>query len=196
MTDRFSPAALVKEAWDSLRQRTVVGAEPHDWAARLTLLVLPAAGLGVSIWLDWSIRDSGSLIAGLSLLAAALFAIVPQFAAWRQRLTERARPSEGIAQRKLDEVVAHTLLAAVVAIGLVAIAVVLGNISTPVEGSLEVVVPWVARILTGIMVGGGTYLILTMMLVVNLLFDAYRDANGLAERAAGGDERWRDQDAA
>lgn len=196
MTDRFSPVALMRAAWESLRQRTVVGSERRDWAARLTLLLLPGAGLGISLWLDWSIRDPGALIAGLSLLAAALFAIVPQFAAWRQRLTERARPTEGVARRKLDEVVAHTLLAVVVTVGLTAIAVVLSNISAPAEGSPTVVIPWISRVLTGLMVGGGTYLILTMMLVVNLLFDAYQDANGLSGRSTGDDRRWRDEDAA
>lgn len=196
MTDRISPIALAKTAWSSLRVRAVVGTERPDRTARVILAGLPALGFGVSLWLDWLVRDSAALIAGFSLLPAALLAVVPQFAAWRQRLTDRSRKTDGLAQRKLDEAVAHTLLVVVVSIVLAAVAIVLSNITEPTPASPSVVLPWVARVLTGLMVAGGAYLLLSLMLVVNLLFDAYQDATGSGGRSEGQDSRWRDEDAA
>lgn len=178
MSDRFSPVALMVNAWGSLRVRSAVGHERPDWTAIVALAGLPA-GLGVlSFWQGWVFRETGSLVAAFALLSAAQVAIVPQFASWRQRLSERARASEGIARRKVDEAVSNLLLSVVVCVLLTVLAVVLANIAPP--SGPDDPLALTARLLTGVMCAGACYLVLTILLIVNLLFDAYQDANGLA----------------
>lgn len=194
MTDRFSPRPLLRGAWGSLRARAHVGTERRDWAAISVLAGLPLL-LGVASWYwGWSIRATDPLIGGYSLLAGVLLAGVPQLAAWRQRLTDRSRAADGVAKRKLDEAVAHTLLGVLTSTALAAVSVVLGNISVPGADRPDVVIPAVARGFTTVIVVGSAYLVLTLVLVVNLVFDAYEDANSTpSERGHG---RWTDHGAA
>lgn len=180
MTDRFSLIPLATEAWGSLRRRASRGHELRDWPAILTLIILPVIAATAVVWQQWTIQNPESLVAGLSLLAAALLAVVPQFASWRQRLTERSKAVEGVARRKIDEAVTHTLLGVVLSVGIAFLAVILANsrYTTP-YGDKSMLLPWVEVGAGAITAAGGTYLVLTILLIVNLLFDAYQDANGL-----------------
>lgn len=198
MSDRFNPFPLLLDAWGAIRVRATVGHEHRDWAALVVLGLLPL-GLGFwSVWSNWVIRDSSSLIAGFSLMAASLVAVIPQLASWRQRLTDKNSRVDGVGRRKLDEAVSHTLVGVVASIILAVLAVVLSNIVTPSQDGTDprIALPWAARLITGGLVGGGAYLILTLLLVVNLLFDAYRDANGLGRGNRRLDDWAEDENAA
>lgn len=193
MTDRFSLFPLAAHAWGSLRRRAAVGRERRDWPAILTLTMLPLSAAYISVRFGWTVQHSESLVAGFSLLAASLLAVVPQFAAWRQRLTDRDKRGEGVARRKIDEAVTHTLLGVVVSVGLAALAVVLTNTTTTTpQGTESMLWPWAEAGATAVIMAGGTYLVLTMILVVNLLFDAYQDANGLTAARNEHPEAWED----
>lgn len=190
MTDRFDPRPLVSRALGSMRRRSQVGQEPRDWAALFVMVVAPS-GLGFISWaFAWSVRSADSLVAGFSLLAAALLAVVPQLAAWRQRLTDRDRGSEGVARRKLDEAVSNTLVGVLVSIVLAVLSIIIANIIVPsTPNGIDIAYPEVVRLLTAILATGGAYLALTLLLVVNLLFDAYSDANSSPSQQQD-DRRW------
>jgi hypothetical protein len=195
--DRFNPIPLVIASFGALRRRSVVGREPRDLIALFVLVVVPVAvGIG-SFTLGWVLRDAGALISGFSLLAGSLLGAVSQFASWRQRLAERNKALDGVACRKIDEAVYNALVAAVASVLLAGLSVVVANVALPpVSGDTSgVLIPVAARVLTAVLAVGGSYLVLTLILVINLFFDAYRDAYGLnkseatAEREA---KRWRD----
>lgn len=178
MTDRFSPRHLAARALGAVRVRQSSGEEPLDVIAIGILLGIPTVLFITSFTLDWAIRDTDGLVAGFSLLAASLLAVVPQLSAWRQRLAERALPAEAVAHRKLDEATANTLLGVIVSISLAGLSVVLGNIIVPsTPEAHDTALPVVTRVATALLVGGGAYLLLTVLLVVILMFDAYEDAN-------------------
>jgi hypothetical protein len=133
--------------------------------------------------MDWALREAGSLVGGLALLAAALLAVVVQLAVWRQRLTDRSQARDGVARRSLDEAVANTLLSAVTCVLLAGLGVIEANILIPKTGE-GTVLPLPAKLITALVVGGCTYLVLTFILIVNLMFDAYVNANGLERKPA------------
>lgn len=194
MTDRFNPGPLIVRAFNEMRRRSQIGEEPPDRLSRLILIALPLIMGFTSWWFAWSVRSADSMVAGFSLLAAALLAVVPQLASWRQRLSDRNRASEGVARRKLDEAVANTLVGVLASIALALVSVILANIVIPSSPSAgDAAYPEVARLLTASLVAGGTYLGLVILLVVNLLFDAYTDAS--ADSQSHHDTpRWQDHD--
>ena len=185
MTDRFDITPLVRAALGGMTHRAVLGKERRDWVALATLTLLPVASAVVSMFFGWRLRDAGSLVAGLSLLGAALLALVVQFAAWRGRLSERKKPSEAVARRAIDEAVANTLLATLTCVALAALTAVLSNISAP--DPTWTVIPAAAEVLTALIIGGCVYLGLILLVVLNLLFDAYQQAT--SDDASNSDKR-------
>lgn len=102
--------------------------------------------------------------------------------------------SHPIGQRKLDEATANTLLGVLASIFLAVLCVVLGNITVPnAPDAGDVAWPLVTRSATALLVAGGTYLVLDLVLVVNLVHDAYEDA---ATDGAPPRRRWNDSDTA
>lgn len=181
-TDRFSLGPILAEALGGLRHRRVHEDEPRDWGALILLLGVPL-GLGfLSAVLGWRIRSADSLLAGFALLAGVLLTVFVQISVWRERLRPDGKHEalalyEGPPRRSADEAAAHTLLASVLSIVGAVVLVVLDNVSQPAPDGV-VVIPWVAIVLTAFMVGLSAYLVLTFILIVNLLFDAYQVAQG------------------
>jgi len=141
--------------------------------------MLPLAMAGLSIVLDWQIRKPEALLAGFSLLAGSLLGVFSQLAGWRSRLSEREttyKTTERRYRRAVDEAVAHTLIAALASMAAAILMIVLANL-LPDTASASSVLPWPARIITGLAVGVGSYLLMTFLIIVNLLWDAYEKAN-------------------
>lgn len=66
-----------------------------------------------------------------------------------------------------------------------AITTVLANIMIKgPDGRTDIVYPWLARTLTGLLTGVGVYLLITFLILINLLRDAYARANRIEEAEA------------
>jgi hypothetical protein len=180
MTDRFNMGPLLAGVAKGLRHRANVGTEQPDLVARAVLLGVPVAA-GVASWmLGWQIRKPEVLIAGYSLLAASLLAVFSQLASWRGRLEDRAvrfKVTEGRSRRAVDEAVAHTLMAALGSMLAAFLMVILANILPEAGVTQSSVLPWFASLLTAASVAVGGYLLLTFLIIVNLLWDAYQEAS-------------------
>lgn len=176
MSSRFGLGPLLGGLKSGLRKRRRTDAEPADVWTRAVLVGVPTAGAAVAIWQEWIVTVPQDLLAGIALLIGAELAAFSQLAAWRERLNQRNLGKEIVRRRALDEAVAHVLvstLAATVAAGLlVAISVI-----DPGKNPREIVEVSV-RAMSGLILGLLAYLALTLWIVVNLLWDAYQDANG------------------
>ncbi|WP_435199501.1 hypothetical protein [Janibacter sp. GS2] len=179
-TDRFSLAPLWSAVADGVRHRRVHEDEPRDYGALLILFVPPTLLGLLSLGLGWQIRAADSLIAGLSLLAAALLAVFVQLSTWRQRLSPGGKPEavvsyEGPQRRAIDEAAAQTLWASLITVLTALCLVVIAN-TVSIDRAGDAVASWAQRGLTAAVVALGAYLVLTFLLIVNLLWDAYENA--------------------
>jgi hypothetical protein len=173
---RFSLTSLGKGLRDGLRKRRKVGEEKPDRLTRALLIILPIAALALAVYFDWTIDVPQDLLAGIALLIGAELAAFTQLAAWRERLNQRNLGKEAVRRRALDEAVAHVLVSTLIATLTAALLVAISVLGLDKESGP--IALWAARILSAGVLGLLTYLGLTLWIVVNLLWDAYLDANG------------------
>lgn len=176
MLGRFGLGSLATGLKDGLRKRRKVGEEKPDRLTRTLLLLLPLLSVGLGVSFDWTIDVPQDLLAGIALLIGAELAAFTQLAAWRERLNQRNLGKEVVRRRALDEAVAHVLVSTLVATLTAALLVSISVLGVD-ESSGEVTL-WSARVISAAVLGLLTYLGLTLWIVVNLLWDAYLDANG------------------
>ncbi|MCM3555680.1 hypothetical protein M3697_11255 [Janibacter melonis] len=135
----------------------------------------------------WRLREPQSLTSGYGLLAGALLASFSLLAAWRNNLTQRPSwqvETSRTARRAIDEAVAHVLMSILVCVGLAALTVIMANVMTEADGSADTLRDTPALVLTSVLVSLSTYLILSLVLIVNLLRDAYHQVNEADEKDA------------
>lgn len=175
MPGRFSLGPLTKGLGEGVRNRRTVGQEKVDWFAAVVLAVFPLAAFGFSVYRKTLLESPADLIAGCALLVGVGLAAFGQVAAWRERLNQRGRSTEAIYARSLDEAVVHILLSVLAAGLATALLVTLSNFgSSASAGDLKL---WVMRLLTAACIGLFVYLGLTLIIIVNLLWDGYDSAN-------------------
>ena len=175
MPGRFDLGPLARAVGVGLRHRAAVGAEVNDRGTRAVLIVFPTAGFILSLAFRVALGGADQLIAGFALLAGTSIASFTQLAAWREKLTARARRVDGVASRALDEAVAHVLMVVVVSMAATVAMVIVFNIDPGRDPSPAVL--WTIRGFSAAGIGAGLYVVLTLVIVVNLLFDAYTAAN-------------------
>lgn len=71
-----------------------------------------------------------------------------------------------------------------VCVGLAALTVIMANVMTEADGSADTLRDTPALVLTSVLVSLSTYLILSLVLIVNLLRDAYHQVNEADEKDA------------
>jgi hypothetical protein len=136
---------------------------------------VPVASAAVCLAFQVELKQADQLIAGLALLAGANLAVFAQIASWRERLTARARRIDRVNRRSLDEAAAHVLVSALISFAATAVMIVLANIDLPrCPTNLQL---WTVRGLSAFGVAALSLLLLLLVIVVNLLWDAYIAAN-------------------
>ncbi len=171
MPARLSPRPLFAELIRGLRLRRNIGIEPEDRLTKFALFGIPIALFFACLVAGISLPKGDQLLAGGALLVGAFLASFAQLAGWRERLTARSRKVDGAEMRAIDEAVAHVLVSVLASVVLCGSLVVETNVSTP----------FVAVPASALAVALLTYLGLTLLVVVNLLHDAYRAANPYRE---------------
>ncbi|WP_030527730.1 hypothetical protein [Phycicoccus jejuensis] len=114
------------------------------------------------------------LTAVFGLMSTAMFAAFALIARWREVLSARTKVVDKIPKRALDEAVAHVLIASLTGISGAALTVVLTVIPTSAPGTTPHLV---AVILTAASLALGTVFFLTLLIIINLLHDAYQRVN-------------------
>ena len=138
--------------------------------------LLVAAVLG-SLGVEFSHADQ--LLAGAALLAGALLAAFVQIASWRERILARHRRVDGVDVRALNEAAAHVLVSFLASLAVTIFVVVLANIDLYCA---PVWVHVVDRVLSAAAAALFTYIIVSLVIVVNLLWDAFQNEQRESER--------------
>ncbi|TKR27166.1 hypothetical protein FA014_02070 [Cellulomonas hominis] len=145
------------------------------------LLVVPLVAAAAVVWQQFGLGSTGAVTSGLALLGGALLAAFPQLAAWRSRLSQRVEfkaTTERPARESVDEAVAHVLWSALLSVlGAVLAAAVENSVPTGEQIEAAGVPYWTWIAMGAALVALSTYLVLTFVVIVNLLWSAYRRAS-------------------
>lgn len=179
MPGRFDLRPLARGLGDGLRRRQVLGAEPVDRRARCVLIFAPIIVFVAAIALGLELSKADQLLAGTALLVGAFLTAFSQVASWRERLLARERKVDAVHVRALDEAAAHILVSVLISGFAAVLLVVLANINPDVALAHQTLL-WLVRILSALSVTCFSYLALTLIIVVNLLWDAYQGAGSQA----------------
>lgn len=180
MAGRFDLRPLLTGLTEGLRKRRNNGTEPPDTRARWTLVGVPtllavgAAATGVEL------EAPDQVLAAVAVYAGALLAAFALIAGWRDSIVARGRSVDGARLRSLREAGAHILMSVVVAAALSALLAADANLT------ISDAPTWLAeggeRAFHGALVWLFAYLLLTLVLVTNLLWDAF-DLEGSDQRS-------------
>lgn len=179
MPGRFDLRPLARGLGDGLRRRRVLGAEPADRRVRGVLIGVPIVVFIAALVLGLELVKADQLLAGTALLVGAFLTTFSQVATWRERLLARERKVEAVHIRALNEAAAHILVSVLLAGFTAVLLIVLANIDTNVALT-HPALRWLVRILSALSVACFSYLALTLIIVVNLLWDAYQGAGSQA----------------
>lgn len=171
MSERFDLRPLVRGLRDGLKLRRarIEDEKPDRWT-RLVLIGLPALVLVLMIVFRIELTKADQLLAGAALLSAALIGAFAQIVTWRERILRHNREVERIKVRALNEAGAHVLVSLVMSV-LVTVAVfVLANLTLSCAPLYLHIIAW---ILSGISAASFAYVALSLVIVANLLWDAF-----------------------
>jgi hypothetical protein len=152
---------------EGLRLRRHIGDEPEDRLTKLVLFGLPTAVCIVAIVVGFKVSAVDQMLTAVSVLVGALLAAFTQLAGWRERLSARQLKIDGIKMRALDEAVAHVLVAVLASAWMAGCLFVAASTTS---AAVDIVCGAVT-------LATAVYLGVTLLIVVNLLWDAYRAAN-------------------
>ena len=186
MAGRFSLKPLLRGLIQGVRHREEGKSttEKTDVVAVCVLFGVPAATLAATLVLQIELVRSDQLLAGAALLAGALLTAFAQVAVWRERLLGRLSGTHASQIRALNEAATHILVSLVSVIVATVAVVLLGSIdstSLPVwmdwlpgllhwaEGGRH----WTGVILSALAAAAFAYVVVSLLIVVNLLWDAY-----------------------
>lgn len=169
MVDRLDCRPLIGGLLNGLRQRRSNNEEPPDWPTRLVLFGVPIVVAIVIAVLKVDITAADQLLAASALLVGALLTGFTQIASWRSRILKRNRKVDGIDIRALNEAAAHVLICLLVAVAASASVLILTNLDFKTSATLHVI----AICLSAFAAGLFTYIAISMVIVTNLLWDAF-----------------------
>jgi len=171
MVDRFNPSPLIRGLLEGLRLRRVSSSEPDDRWVRLVLFMAPPVTGAVLLTARVEFPAADQLLAASALLVGALLAAFAQVASWRERVLVRHRRRIDVVDvRALNEAAAHILMSLLIAtVGSVA-TFALSNLDL---GSKNAVAHGFAQVLSAVSAATFTYVALSLIIVTNLLWDAY-----------------------
>lgn len=179
MPGRLDPRPLVRDLLQGLRLREHAEPEPPDVVTRIVLWGTPIiVGIAIGVC-DLQLRDIGQLLSAVALFLGVLVAAFTQVASWRERILSRGRRIDDIDVRSLNEAGAHILISVLAALAIATLILVLINLPS---GHNLIWLQVIARFLRGCCAAGFTYMGLTLVVVVNLLRDAYLNEEREARR--------------
>lgn len=181
MSERFDVRPLIRGLLSGLRKRRVSqDDEVPDVRTRVILFGVPAAVLLAMITFRVELTHSDQLLAGATLLLGALIAAFTQIVSWRERVLMRNRETERVKVRALNEAGAHVLVSLIMSVAVTVSVFVLANLNVY---CVEFYVHIIAWILSAISAGSFTYIALSLVIVANLLWDAFkREEQDVAEQ--------------
>lgn len=171
MSERFDLRPLVRGLRDGLRLRRARAKDekPDHWT-RVILFGIPAAVLILMIAFRVEFTKADQLLAGAALLSAGLIGAFAQIVSWRERILRRNREVERIKVRALNEAGAHVLVSLVMSVVVTVAVFVLANLTLDCVPLYVHVIAW---ILSGISAASFAYVALSLVIVANLLWDAF-----------------------
>jgi hypothetical protein len=138
----------------------------------LVLFGVPVLGAAVVSVLRIRLGGADQLLAGTALLAGALLTGFGQIAAWRERLLQRPVIVGGSRIRALNEAVAHILVCLLMSLVATSCVIVLANLDLT-DARAGVIVVEVG--FSAVAIAAFTYIFISLIIVVNLLWDAFRE---------------------
>lgn len=189
MSERIDPRPLIGGLLSGLRKRRLSNQEPPDYAARVLLFGVPLVVGGLVGGLQVVFTQADQLLAACALLSGALLTGFAQVASWRERILSRHRKVDDIDVRALNEAAAHILVSLIVSV-IAAVAVfVLANLDLLCP---PLIVHIIACTLSGVSAAALSYVAVSLLFVVNLLWDALQIEQRESEREAAQDPGKRD----
>lgn len=172
MPERFDVRPLIRGLLSGLQKRRVnEDDEVADLKTRVILFGMPAAVLVGLIGFRVELTRSDQILAGAAVLVGALIAAFTQVVSWRERILMRNRETERVKVRALNEAGGHILVSLVTSVGLIITVFVLANLNLQ---SSELYVHIIGWILSGLSASFLTYIALSLVIVTNLLWDAFK----------------------
>jgi len=181
---RFDARPLIGGLVEGLRKRRTWGDEPADRKARIILVGVPAAAFILTLVFGVELVKADQLFAGAALFSGALLGAFSQVANWRDRLLARERKVDAVYLRALDEAAAHILFAVLVSASAALALIVVTNVDLVALHRHRPAV-LVVRVASAYGTAALAYLALTLVIVVNLLWDAYVGAGKASGSASG-----------
>lgn len=171
MSERFDLRPLVRGLRDGLKLRRARAEDekPDRWT-RVALFGVPVAVLVLMIAFRVELNKADQLLAGAALLSAALIGAFAQIVTWRERILRRNREVERIKVRALNEAGAHVLVSLVMSVVVTVAVFVLANLALDCAPLYLHIIAW---ILSGISAASFAYVALSLVIVANLLWDAF-----------------------
>lgn len=186
MSERLDFRPLLVGLIDGLRERRFSADEPPDRQARWLLFGSPLLVGGAVGGFQIVFSNADQLLAACALLAGALLTGFAQIASWRERILYRHRAVDGVDVRALNEAAAHVLVSLIASV-IAAVAVfVLANLDLHCP---PLVVHVAACILSAVSAAALVYVAASLLIVVNLLWDAFLNEQREAEREGAKDPR-------
>lgn len=172
MSERFDVRPLIKGLLEGLRKRrSKESDEVADIPTRSVLFGIPAAIFLTMLAFRVEFANSEQLLAGATLLLGALIAAFTQIVSWRERILTRNRETERIKVRALNEAGAHVLVSLIMSVIVTASVFVLANLTLRCAELYIHVIAWV---LSALSAGSFAYISLSLVIVANLLWDAFK----------------------
>jgi hypothetical protein len=144
--------------------------ESPDWGTWAALVVLPIGAGFLMFHFRVRLENADQFLAGAALLAGALLTGFSQIASWRERVLERDADTNASRVRSLNEAAAHVLVAVLGALvvtgGVIALAIL--DFSSP-EFWMRASIVGLGALVAAVV----THIALTVVIVVNLLWDAF-----------------------
>ena len=173
MAHRLDLHPLIKDLAASIsNRREDLANERPDRGTQIVLLAVPGLVGILVVAFRIELRDAGQLLAGAALLAGALLTGFGQVAAWRERLLLRPISISASRVRSLNEAAGHILVGLVISLVASLCVMLLSNLSTH-SGPI-----WVHGLAVGLSAAAAaciSYIAISLVIVVNLLWDAYKE---------------------
>lgn len=184
MSERLNPRPLFVGLLAGLRKRRVSDDEPPDRSARWVLFGVPVL-VGAAVGgFQVVFSNADQLLAACALLAGALLTGFAQIASWRERILYRHRAVDDIDVRALNEAAAHVLVSLLASVVAAMAVFVLANLDLQCPPLLVYIA---ACVLSALSAGALVYVAISLLIVVNLLWDAFQNEQREAKREGAQD---------